>query len=108
MADQPLEPKHRRLALYDPALLPPETKGRARARTAHSPSGADRERIFAGTLRTANAALRALLPDEAQLRRYGLPVWRSEADLARALGISVRELRFYSIHRRADRISHYV
>jgi hypothetical protein len=109
MAAPPLKPDHRRLALYDQRLLP-SPKGRMRTgrRSVRRPDAAEDGRLFAGTLRTANASLRALLPDEAQLRRSGLPLWRDEADLARALGLSVRELRFWSIHRRDDRVWHYV
>src|SRR4051812_2916410 len=64
--------------------------------------------LFAGSRLTPNAQLRALLPDEAQLKRYGLPLWRTETDLAKALGISEKELRFFSIHRQAERVCHYV
>jgi retron-type reverse transcriptase len=35
-------------------------------------------------------------------------MWRTEADLAKALGISEKELRFFSIHRQAERVRHYV
>jgi hypothetical protein len=38
----------------------------------------------------------------------GLPLWRTEGELAEALGLSPRELRRYSVHRRADRVAHYV
>ncbi len=123
MADKPLKPKHRRLALRDPRLLP-AVKGKSAARRAPVKKGKTRPsaalaakrpqtpgetgRRFAGTLRTTDANLRALLPDEAQLRRYGLPVWRTEEDLAKALRVSLKELRYYSIHRRADRVAHYV
>jgi retron-type reverse transcriptase len=66
------------------------------------------DRLFAGTLRTRNRHLRDLFPVEKQLKRYGLPIWRTEQDLADALGISLKELRFFSIHREAERIAHYV
>jgi hypothetical protein len=100
--------ERRRLALYDLRLLPSaapagkkSSRRPSRKKVQPGPSAEETGRLFAGTLRTASAALRALLPDEAQLRRHGLPLWRTEADLARALGISVRELRFFSMHRRA-------
>src|SRR5262245_26406511 len=107
MPDKPLKPKHRRLALHDPRLLPAAARKRApasrKAKTARARVRGEGGRLFAGTLRTSDPALRALLPDEAQLRRLGLPLWRTEEDLARALRISVKELRYYSLHRRADR-----
>lgn len=65
-------------------------------------------RLFAGTLRTRNRNLRDLLADEEQLERYGLPIWKTEEDIATALGISVRELRFFTIHRERERQPHYV
>jgi retron-type reverse transcriptase len=110
VADQPLKKKHRRLALLDPRLLPPPRKGRWRIpfTSKKRMAPAEARHLFAGSRRTPNAQLRALLPDEAQLKRYGLPLWRTEADLAKALGMSVGELRFFSIHRQAERICHYI
>jgi hypothetical protein len=35
-------------------------------------------------------------------------VWRTEDDLAGALGLTVKQLRFFAIHREAERILHYV
>src|SRR5262249_54344595 len=64
-------------------------------------------RLFSGTLRTRNRQLRDLLPDEEQLQRHGLLVWRTEEDVAAALGISVKTLRHFSIHRDAERVVHY-
>lgn len=45
---------------------------------------------------------------EDRLRERGLPVWRTESELADALGLSGRELRYFSTHRLVDRVSHYV
>ena len=42
------------------------------------------------------------------MQRFGLPVWKTEADVAAALGVAVKELRFFSIHREAERVVHYV
>jgi retron-type reverse transcriptase len=42
------------------------------------------------------------------LDRYGLPQWRDEGELAAALGLSIRRLRYYSIHRQRERVCHYV
>jgi retron-type reverse transcriptase len=69
---------------------------------------AEAGRLFGGTLRTRNRNLRDLLTDEKQLERLGLPVWKSEEDLAQALGISLRELWFFAIHRERERQPHYV
>jgi RNA-directed DNA polymerase len=106
---RPLKEHHLRRALRDRRLLP---KGpRLRLPFTKRPRYFEREeagRLFAGTLRTRNRSLRDLLPDEEQLNRHGLPLWRTENDLAEALGLSLKELRFFSIHRDADRITHYV
>jgi RNA-directed DNA polymerase len=68
----------------------------------------DAARLYSYTMRTARNDLRALLPDEAQLRRYGLPLWRTENDLAKALGVPLKELWFFSTHRENDRVAHYI
>ncbi|WP_426754675.1 reverse transcriptase family protein [Myxococcus sp. Y35] len=103
----PLKPGHLRQIRRDARLLPKKqrryTPGRKKWMDA-----AEARRLFSGTLRTRNRNLRDLLPDEAQLARYGLPVWRTEADVAAALGVSVGVLRHYSIHRPRERVRHYV
>src|SRR6185503_15094089 len=66
------------------------------------------ERLFGGTMRTRNRNMRDLTTDEEQLKRYGLPVWRIEEDVAKALGISLKELWFFSIHRERERQPHYI
>jgi len=43
-------------------------------------------------MRTRNRSLRDLVTDEDQLNRYGLPLWKTEEDVANALGISLKEL----------------
>lgn len=105
---QPLKPGHRRRALRDPRLLP---KAIAHTVTGRRKKVLDRSaagRLFAGTLRTTNRHIRDLAPDVEQLRRYGLPEWLTEADLAAALGLSVGRLRYFSIHRERERRPHYV
>lgn len=104
----PLKPGHRRRALRDPRLLPKRRPPvRLRRKRPRIFSRSDAARLFAATLRTANRTLRDLAPDPAQLERYGLPVWKDEADVARALDVSVGELRFFSIHRARERVGHY-
>jgi RNA-directed DNA polymerase len=105
----PLKPNHLRRALRDRRLLP-KRKPVVYLRK-HKPrlfSRSDAARLFAATLRTSNRNLRDLAPDEEQLTRYGLPLWKTEADVATALGVSVGELRFFSIHRDKERVRHYV
>ncbi len=46
--------------------------------------------------------------DEAQLQRYGLPVWRTEEDVAAALSLSLGQLRHLSQHRHRETAPHYV
>lgn len=105
---RPLKPGHLRLTHRDRRLLP-KRKPVVRLRKRKRLMGRDEAaRLFGGTLRTRNREIRDLLPDEEQLRRYGLPLWRTEADLAAALDVSVRELRFFSIHRQKERVRHYV
>lgn len=110
----PLKPGHRRRALRDRRLLP---KPRTVASTVRYQAGikrpmvmtkAEATRLFAGTMRTRNRAQRDLLPDEDQLLRLGLPVWRTEGELAQALGLGERELLRYAIHRERDRAPNYI
>jgi len=107
----PLKEHHRRLALRDKRLLP-KVKSPARqlgfTRKKKVMSVAEAERLFGGTMRTRNRNLRDLLTDEEQLNRYGLPVWKTEEDVAKAIGISLKELWFFAIHRERERQPHYV
>lgn len=107
----PLKENHRRLALRDKRLLP-KVKSPARqlrfAKKKKVMSAAEAGRLFGGTMRTRNRNLRDLLADEDQLKRYQLPIWKTEEDVANALGISLNELWFFSIHRERERQPHYV
>jgi retron-type reverse transcriptase len=106
---QPLKQGHHRRALRDPRLLPkPPRLYLPFRKRPHYLDGDEAGRLFAGTLRGRNRNLRDLLPDEEQLERYDLPPWYTEADLAAALGLTLKELRYFSIHRQADRTCHYV
>lgn len=108
----PLKAGHRRRALRDPRLLPKKKPVLA----IYRPHGKRKKmmeaefanRLFSASLRTKNRDIRDLLADEVQLNRFGLPVWRDEDDLAAALGLSVRRLRYFSIHRFRERTCHYV
>jgi RNA-directed DNA polymerase len=107
----PVKPNHRRLAVRDPRLLPkpPDRKRSAWTGRRRKVMTADEAtRLFGPTLRTRNRHLRDLAPDEEQLARYGLPVWRNEAELAAALGLTVGALRAFSIHRQRERTEHYL
>jgi len=107
----PLKPLHRRLALRDPRLLPkprPKRPVWPRPPKVKVMEMDQATRLFSGSLRTRDRNLRDLRADEAQLDRYGLPKWLSEADVANALNISVRRLRHYSVHREKERVVHYV
>ncbi len=107
----PLKEHHRRRALRDRRLLP-KVKSPARqlgfAKKKRVMSAEEAGRLFGGTMRTRNRNLRDLLTDEEQLARYGLPLWKTETDIAHALGISMKELWFFSIHRERERHNHYV
>ena len=105
----PLKEKHLRRALRDRRLLPkaraPRFPGSKRKK--HM-SMEEATRLFAGTMRTRNRNLRDLLTDEDQLARYGLPVWRTEPELADALGLTAKQLWFFSSHREKEQAPHYV
>lgn len=106
-----LKEGHRRRALRDRRLLPKSKPmgrrlGLTKRKRIISPE--EGQRLFGGTMRTRNRKLRDLLPDTEQLKRYGLPVWKTEEDVAQALGISVRELWFFSIHREREAQPHYI
>jgi len=107
----PLKEQHRRRALRDKRLLP-KVKSPVRqmgfTKRKKVMSAAEAGRLFGATMRTRNRNLRDLLADEDQLQRLGLPVWKTEEDLANALGISLKQLWFFAIHRERERQPHYV
>jgi RNA-directed DNA polymerase len=106
----PLKPDHRRLRITDPRLSnrPPSAQpGRRRPSKRVLPRD-EAARLFSATLRTYDREARLLAADEAQLSRYGLPVWRNEADVARALDISLQTLRHFSMHAAQERAPNYV
>jgi hypothetical protein len=107
---KPLKHGHRRRALRDGRLLPKPKPART-VWGGKKPKVMDQEeadRLFSETLRTRDRNIRDLVADVEQLRRLGLPLWTTEADVAAALGLSVKTLRHYSIHRQRDATSHYV
>lgn len=110
----PLKPGHLRRALRDPRLLPkPKPKPSAAlpwrpAKKRKILSRHEADRLFSQTLRTRDRDVRDLTTDPEQLRRYGLPVWNNEDELAAALGLTVKQLRHYSIHRQRETTPHYV
>ena len=111
VSGRPLKEHHRRRALRDRRLLP-KVKSPVRqlglTKRKNVMSAAEAGRLFGGTMRTRNRHLRDLLPDVEQIERYGLPDWKTEEELAAALGISLKELWFFSIHRERERQPHYV
>ena len=102
-----LKPNHRRRALRDPRLVPRAKSTRlplwlvglfsfrSSARTSGRFEEGEVRRLCSPTMRTQNTVLRDLVADEAQLARHGLPLWRTEDDVAEALGISLKQLRFF-------------
>ncbi len=107
----PLKEHHRRRAFRDRRLLP-KTQSPARqlglTKKGNVMPFTEAERLFGGTLRARNRNLRDLLTDDEQLHWYGLPVWRTEDDVAKALVISLKELWFFAMHRERERQPHYV
>ncbi|MBS0250656.1 MAG: RNA-directed DNA polymerase [Proteobacteria bacterium] len=108
-----LKPNHRRLILRDNRLLPkapPDPKQRrwpppprTKYLTEH-----EADRLFGPSLRTRNRDVMDLAIDEAQLERYGLPVWKTEDEVAAALSLTPGKLRYFSQHRFRETASHYV
>lgn len=110
----PFKPKHRRLALRDERLLPKPPLGPDYYSKWPRPpkpkylSESDADRLFSPSLRTPQRDIMDLATDEEQLRRYGLPVWKSEADVAAALGLAQGQFRYFSQHRHREQTPHYV
>ena len=107
----PLKEHHRRRALRDKRLLP-KAKSPTRVlgitKKKKVMSVEEGERLFGGTMRTRNRNLRDLLTDEEQLKRLALPIWKTEEEVAKAVGISLKELWFFAIHRERERQPHYI
>lgn len=110
LTERPLKPGHTRLTIRDRRLLPKRKASGfnplSKRKKHFTEEQADR--LFSRTLRTRDRSIRDLKTDPAQLSKYGLPLWETEEDVARALNLSVKELQHYSIHRHRDRVSHYV
>lgn len=109
----PWKKRRYRLALRDERLLPKPPPDRIHRRHPGPPkpkylTKMEARRLFGPTFRTRNRDVMDLATDEAQLARYGLPVWTSEADIAAALGLTLKQLQAFGIHRRRDRAPHYV
>jgi RNA-directed DNA polymerase len=108
---EPLKPGNRRRAIRDPRSLPKPKPAASLHWIRPNPKILDRaeaDRLFSDTLRTCNRNVRDLLADIEQLRRYDLPIWKNEADVATALGLTVKQLRHYCIHRHRETTPHYV
>ena len=109
----PLKPDHRRLALRDKRLLPKPPPDPSQRRWPPPPkpkylTESEADRLFSASLRTSNRDVMDLATDEAQLQRYGLPLWKTEAGVAAALSLSLGQLRHLSQHRHRETAPHYV
>jgi RNA-directed DNA polymerase len=109
----PLKPGHRRLALRDKRLLPKPPPDPSQRRWPPPPkpkylTESEADRLFSASLRTSNRDVMDLATDEPQLQRYGLPVWKTEEDVAAALSLSLGQLRHMSQHRHRETAPHYV
>lgn len=105
---KPLKEHHLRRAWRDARLLPKPKREWGDPKPPKVMSMDAATRLFSATLRTRNRHVRDLATDAEQLARYQLPVWRSEAEVAEALGISEKTFRHYAIHRQRERVWHYV
>ena len=108
---EPIKPGRRRMTYRDVRLLPKKNAQRydrwARERRRFFSSEVA-NRLFSATLRTRNRHVRDLLEDAEQLKRYSLPAWNNEEELARALEVSVKALHYFSMHKQRDEVMHYV
>jgi retron-type reverse transcriptase len=109
----PLKAQHRRLVLRDNRLLPKPAPDPNRRRWPPPPkvkylAEHEADRLFGPSLRTRNRDAMDLAIDEAQLKRYGLPVWKTEEDVATALSLSPGKLRHLSQHRYRETVPHYI
>jgi retron-type reverse transcriptase len=110
---EPLKTHHRRRALRDARLVPSlkfdsKPGGKQRLKKSHAFSKKEAARLFSLSQRTRNSNLRNLVADEDQLKRYGLPIWRTEADVAKALGIPLKKLHYFAAHRLREAHAHYI
>jgi len=107
----PLKPKHRRMVLRDNRLLPKLPRDPSRWLALPKIkylTEREADRLFGPTLRTRNRDVMDLAADEAQLKRFGLPVWKTEADVAAALSLTIGQLRHLSQHRQRETVAHYI
>ena len=109
----PLKPQHRRLVARDNRLLPKPPPDPNRRRWPPPPkikylTEREADRLFGPSLRTRNRDVMDLAADEEQLKRYGLPVWKTEQDVAAALSLKVGQLRHFCQHRQRETVPHYV
>jgi hypothetical protein len=109
----PLKPQQRRLILRDNRLLPKPPPDPNRRRWPAPPkikylTEREADRLFGPSLRTRNRDVMDLAADEEQLKRYGLPVWKTEEDLAAALSLKVGQFRHFCQHRQRETTPHYV
>ncbi len=58
--------------------------------------------------RGVSGRLHLRMSDEAQLAAYGLPVMHTPADVAKALGLTIKQLRWLAFHSEAATRTHYV
>ncbi len=106
MTGPPLREGAQRRAWRDPRLVPKRRRvGAPRKRVMSAQEAA---RLFSPSMRTRHRGVRDLLPDEEQLARYGLPLWRTEEELAAALELSPGQLRSFAAHRQRERRPDYV
>src|SRR5438093_3030981 len=109
----PLKPQHRRLVARDNRLLPKPPPDPNRRRWPPPPkikylTEREADRLFGPSLRTRNRDVMDLAADEEQLKRYGLPVWKTEQDVAAALSLKVGQLRHFCQHRQRETVPHYI
>ena len=110
LSGKPLREGHLRKGLRDKRLVP-KIRNRRRGPRGSQPRYLptdEARRLFSQTHRTNNRILRDLTSDCEHLERLGLPTWESEQAIADALGLPLKTLWHYSIHRDMERFPHYV
>lgn len=65
----------------------------------------DQQIVYLGE--EVSAGLNKVVPDVAQLQKFGLPVWADATALANAMGITIGKLRYLSFNRKVGHHTHY-
>jgi len=100
-------PGFRRKLVRDQRYLPKPAKKNYWERPDPVLERVEAARAYSPSMRSRNEALRSLATDVELLRERRLPIWTRETELAEALAMPVKRLRWLANHRYDDRVEHY-